>query len=554
MRRIASTKAALAAAALGATALPAQQASEAVRRAPELPQANCTPATLTAEIKTVPAAPLLVEGLGYAGVEPDSDHPEARAWFAQGVRLIWAFDEAEAIRAFKEAQRLDPGCALCFWGEAWARGPTINLRPRTAEIEAARAAATRAAELAERLSERDRLLVRAMSLRTKGPAFDNENYAKILESAALRMPGDDLVATLAADARMVAQTPDKFRPDSLTQRLLERVLARNPGHGGAVHYYIHLTDWIDRQHLAVPYAERLGRIAPAASHLVHMPSHTFYGVGRYRDAAAVNVAAIAADRAYVERVKPPESAYRTGLLAHNMHFAINSALARGDGATALQVSDQYRARYLAGEKVSTGFRLIGSAVYYTHGLHGDALALPEEGQPLGRALRHYARGEALARRGDAAGVRSEAMAMAAILDGPDAAALGSPVAQALVEVARHVLDGRAAMLAGNPEAAAEAYWKGMQRQLSSRFSSDPPLFWYSVRRSYAAALIAAGDHGRAREHLLASIRRWPNDPLALYALSQAEQALGDAASADRNLKRAKAVWAGGLEAVPLTRI
>ena len=88
---------------------------------------------------------MLVDGLGFAGIEADSDNANARAWFAQGVRLIWAFDEAEAIRAFREAQRLDPNCALCFFGEAWARGPTINLQPRTDELAAARAAAARAA-------------------------------------------------------------------------------------------------------------------------------------------------------------------------------------------------------------------------------------------------------------------------------------------------------------------------------------------------------------------------------------------------------------------------
>ena len=88
---------------------------------------------------------MLMDGLGYAGIEADSDNAEAKAWFAQGVRLIWAFDEAEAIRAFQQAQRLDPNCALCFFGEAWARGPTINLQPRTEELAAARTAAQRAA-------------------------------------------------------------------------------------------------------------------------------------------------------------------------------------------------------------------------------------------------------------------------------------------------------------------------------------------------------------------------------------------------------------------------
>jgi tetratricopeptide (TPR) repeat protein len=540
---------------LSASSLPAQQAAEAVRQAEQPAAASCSAPTAPGSAVEAQTKPILVPGLGYAGLEPDSLNKEAIAWFKQGVRLIWAFDEVEAVRAFQMAQSLDPGCALCFWGEAWARGPTINLRPRTEELEAARRAAARAAELGQKLAPRDRMLVDLMVVRTRGNKdFDDHAYAGRLESAALRMPGDDLVNVLAADARMVAQ--DRvFKPDSLTQRLLERVLARTPEHGGAIHYYIHLTDWIDRSYLAVPHAERLGRIAPSASHLVHMPSHTFYGVGRYRDAAAVNVAAISADWSYVSKVRPPASAYRTGLLAHNMHFATNSALMRGDGATALSVADQYRQTY--GARSESGYRLLGSATFFAAGLHGEVaevLTLPEDKNTLSNALRHYARGEALARQGDSAGVRQQAKAIADILDGNQSATLGSKTAESLVKVARHVLEGRAAMLAGDPKAAADAYFKGMQTQAAANFSFDPPLFWYPVRRSYAAALIAVGDHGRAREHLLTTIQRWPNDPLALYALSLADRGLGDTASAERNLARAKAVWAGDLAQVPLSRI
>jgi hypothetical protein len=369
------------------------------------------------------------------------------------------------------------------------------------------------------------------------------------------MPGDDTLAIMAADARMVAWGETEPPVGSLAQQLLERVLARNPDHGGAIHYYIHLTDWIDRQELAVPHAERLGRIAPAASHLVHMPSHSFFGVGRYRDAAAVNVAAIAADRAFVQRARPAASDYRTGLLAHNMHFAIESALARGDGATALAVSGQFRETYLSGE-IDARVRVLGSATYYARGLHDDVetvLALPAPANVFDRAQRHYARGEALARRGDAVAVRAEAAAIAGLRAGRDSPALGRRGEQ-LAEVFQYVLEGRAAMLAGDPRAAAIAYRRAMQRQVASDFGSDPPLFWYSVRRSLAAAMLEAGEHDSARAQLYASLRHWPNDALALYLLSRADRASGNAASADRNLARARSLWAGDVTQVPMPRI
>ncbi len=553
MLRSVIRRGALAGVALASAAIAQQASPDSSRRTPEMSAATCLP---DAQAETTAAAappPVLVDGLGYVGIEPDSDSAEARAWFAQGVQLIWAFDEAEAIRAFAEAQRIDPTCAMCFFGEAWARSPTLNLQPRTPELEAARAAARRALALAEGLSPRDRALIDAAVLRTRdGEDFSNRAYADFLQRATRRMPDDDMIAVLAADALMVAAERGA-RPAPAAQRLLERVLARNPDHGGAIHLYIHLTDWIDRQHLAVPHAERLARIAPAASHLVHMPSHTFYGVGRYEEAAATNVAAIAADRAYAARVRPPASAYRSGLDRHNMHFAIQSALIRGDGATALAMGRRYREEHMTGE-IGLFARLIGGAAWYADGLHGEtgaALGGDDPGHAVDRAFRHYARGEMHARLGDAPAVAAEAAAIAALLGG-EGASFGP--ATPLIEVLRDVLEGRAAMLAGRHDEAAAAYRRGMQAQLAMDAGNDPPPFWYSVRRSLAAALLAGGDARGARRQLEASLRRWPDDPLALYALSQAQQASGRTEAAARSLARARALWAGDVTAIPLTRI
>lgn len=551
--------------ALGLAAWPATASRFATPLHPEeLPDTECVgflspqEATGGSAPAAVPAqtAPVLIDGLGYAGLEPDSRNAEARRWFAQGVRLVWAFDEVEAIRAFQQAQQLDPTCAMCFFGEAWARGPTINLQPRNEELAAARTAARRAQALGASLSPRDRLLVDAMLIRTgAGTEFRNDAYASFMETQALRHPEDDQINIMAADARMVTW-PDGPQPaGTLAQRFLERVLARNPNHGGAIHYYIHLTDWIDRQNLAVPYAERLGRIAPAASHLVHMPSHTFYGVGRYQDAAAVNVAAIAADTAFRARLNPAASEYRWGLNAHNMHFAIESALARGDGDTAQAVSRQYRETYLSGAR-DPRTQTLGTATFYTRGLYDEVdavLALAEPANVFDKAQYHYARGEALARRGDAAGVHGEAAAITALREGRDSPGLGRRGGQ-LAEVFQYVLAGRAAMLANDAPAAMIAYRKAMERQLTAGFGTDPPLFWYSVRRSLAAATLAAGDAQSARAQIYASLRRWPNDALALYVLSQADRAAGDAASAERNLARARALWAGDVTRMPLARI
>ena len=500
--------------------------------------------------------PVLLDGLGTSGITPDTSNEEARRWFDQGVRLVWAFDEAEAIRAFQQAQRLDPDCAMCFWGEAWARGPTINLQPRTEQLAAARTAADRAVALSANLGERDKAVIRAMRSRIGGDAFANAPYAAAMEALAERYKDDDPINVMAADAGMIAA--DNMEEGALSQRLLERVLARTPNHSGAIHMYIHLTDWIDRQDLAEPHAERLGTVAPAASHLVHMPSHTFYGVGRYRDAAQANVSAIAADAAFITALRPPESDYRTGLLGHNMHFAINSALMHNDGTTALSVSDQFRARYLV-DGGEGWRRLIGSATFFSQGLHAPVdtvLALPDAAadNPFAQAMRHYARGEALARRGDRAAIAHEASSIHKIREGDTAPQLGGEMGAAMAEIAQRVLEGRAAMLAGDPAAAATAYRAAMDMQTATLRGNDPPLWWYSIRRSLAAATLAQGDAQSAREQFAASLEAWPNDPLALYGLSLAEARIGNQEAATQALTRARGGWTGDVTAVPLARI
>jgi hypothetical protein len=544
-------------AAFALAALPAEAVQKAGRPTAEATAGACLPAEATPA--AAPASrPVLVDGLGHAGIAPDTASAEAKRWFEQGVRLIWAYDEVEAIRAFQEAQRIDPACAMCFWGEAWARGPTLNLQPRTEEFAAASAAAAKAVALAGRLGPRDRALVEAMRLRAgrKG-AFDNKGYKKAMAKLARRFPADDAVLVIAADAEILLDgRRDRLKEGSNAQRLLETVLARNPDHSGAIHLYIHLTDLIDRQALAERYADRLGRLAPGASHLVHMPSHTFYGVGRYQDAAAVNLAALAADRAFVARARPAPSDYRVGLYAHNSHFAIESALMRGDGKTALEIARHFEERYppAAG---SGRMAVLRAATWYARGLHAapaETLGLPVPDGALLRAMRLYARGEALARTGDSKGVRAEAAALAALRAGPAGRGFGSKPAEALAEIAQRVLEGRAAMLEGRFADAEAAYRLGTTAQETAGFGSDPPPFWYPVRRSLAAALLAKGDAAGALRQIEASLREWPRDPLAFYLTAKARQSLGDEAAAASALARAKAGWDGRVESVPLARI
>src|SRR6478609_8808989 len=197
---------------------------------------------------------------------------------------------------------------------------------------------------------------------------------------------------------------------------LERVLARDPNHPGAMHYYIHAVEASDRPERAEPYADRLRGAIPGAGHLVHMPSHIYYRVGRYLDALADNKTAIGVDEKYLQATNAPMGVYRLGYYPHNVHFVMASAQMAGDGPTVIAAAEKLRG--LIPDRVARDIALVQPvkvAPYFAHALFSapeTILALPDPGDtiPYVKAIWLYARGVALAARGDFAGATKAAEA------------------------------------------------------------------------------------------------------------------------------------------------
>jgi tetratricopeptide (TPR) repeat protein len=295
----------------------------------------------------------------------DTAHPRAQRFVDQGVMLAFGFNHAEARRSFQEAQRLDPSCALCFWGEALVLGPNINAPMEPGANEAALAVLRRAAALAPQAGPRERALVEALEKRySADPAADraalDRAYADAMAAVSARFPDDLALATLAAEALMDLSPWDYWGPGGVEPKgrteeilaLLEGVLARDPDHPGAIHLYIHAVEASSRPQRAEPYADRLARQDLGAGHLVHMPSHIYYRVGRYRDSLEANRRAVAADEAFL-KAAPASGIYAGGYYPHNIHFLMVSAQMAGDGATAIEaagkleraISDEVAAQY-----------------------------------------------------------------------------------------------------------------------------------------------------------------------------------------------------------------
>ena len=484
--------------------------------------------------RAVPKAAMLLDGYGAGGFRVDTVNPQAQAYFDNGMQLAYAFAHKAAIAAMQQAVRLDPNCAMCRWGEAWASGPTINYGVEGAELVAVAKLAARAARMARvKGTPLERKMTTALVARYRnggGGKPGDLAFARKMEALAHAHPADDVIATLAADAWMQAPAgKDDVLYKANCERsvaLLEPVLARHPDYSPAIHFYIHATEEAGVGPRAEPFADRLGALAPKSQHLVHMPSHTFYWVGRYADAARVNRHAVDIGLAQAKAmdVPPPEGVWGLPYHAHNVTFGLGGALMAGDGDTALYLGRPLVAKSGAATKDGAFMQALGGSGYVALALFADlkeVMALPAPKLPYLVGLWHYARGEALARSGNAAGVRAEASAISIPVADKEKEGWAWQASQSL-HIAHAVLDGRAAMLDGNYAQAVAAFRRGaeLQEQPAYGRASDPPLWWFPVRRSLAEAKLASGDRAGARAEAEATMKVRPKDPGATALLAR----------------------------------
>ena len=491
---------------------------------------------------TVPKTPQLLTGYGDGGFAISQAKPAAAKFFANGLELHAAFAHRAALAAMNEAARLDPGCAMCQWGQALTGGPTINYNkdakeraPLLAQAQRARDGATKAG------SPKERALTAALITRytpAKDAATQDRAYAAAMQQVATQFPLDDQIAVLTADALMVAAFTEGGDYDHALLadclKLLETVLARAPEYSPAIHFYIHATEVVGTPELAVPYAEQLGRLAPHASHLVHMPSHTWYWTGRYHDAAEANRRAVEIDKANAKRLGLglPQGVWGLPYHSHNVIFGLGGALMAGDSRTALDLARPLVEMAAQRVKPEPANELLAASGYFALARFDPAsvLALPQPKLPYLKAAWHYARAESLVWMGDLPGARHERDAIPTFIANGHAADWphdGTTAAEQMLGITRAVIDGRVAMAEHRWSDAATAFRLGALFEETKEFAyfDDPPAFWYPVRRDLAAALLAAGDAAGAQREAEASLRLRMLDPVAEQILAAARAVL-----------------------------
>src|SRR5215471_4453105 len=299
--------------------------------------------------------PALMPGLGQNHHPISTKSPETQRFFDQGLTLVYAFNHEEAARAFRRASELDPQSAMPFWGMALAWGPCINLDVDPPHEKAAYEAVQNALLLASGATERERAYIQALAKRySSDPKVDlrklDAEYANGMRDLSKRYPDDLDAATLYAESLMDLHPWKQWtldgRPTQGTEEILavlESVLRRDPNHLGANHYYIHATEASPHPEWALASARRLETLAPAASHLVHMPAHAYMRVGEYSAATHSNAIAAEVDHAYLQESGTTGSMYDILYYCHNLHFLAASSSMEGDFAHAKQAADELSA-------------------------------------------------------------------------------------------------------------------------------------------------------------------------------------------------------------------
>jgi tetratricopeptide (TPR) repeat protein len=492
-----------------------------------------------------------------------TDSPEAQRFFDQGLILTFAFNHDEAIRSFEKAHELDPASPMPLWGKALALGPNYNLDIDPPREKVAHETIEAARKLASDAPDRERAYVEALAIRYSGEPDPDlkqlaREYAAAMGTLSQQYPDDLDAATLYAESLMNLRpwqlwTSD-HKPAEGTMEIvaiLESVLARDPDHPGANHFYIHAVEASAHPEWALPSAQRLERLSPAAGHLVHMPSHVYLLLGDYKRVVGSNDAAARTDHSYIEH-RQAEGIYPALYYHHNLHFIAYGNAMLGRYNDAAEAADQLAASMSAhGSDVPelqiylteyfTPYPLLTAARF------SDWAAVmktrqPHQSLPISNGFWHYARGLALAAAGDAAKAEAEGAKLAAIRDAlPAEGMYGLNAGSDILGIASSVLDARIAAAEGDRKAAIDHLKSAVSAQDRLAYN-EPPDWYYPVRESLGAMLLQDGQAVEAEKVFRADLSKNRRSGRSLFGLMEALSAQGRSTDADLVRARFERAW------------
>jgi tetratricopeptide (TPR) repeat protein len=507
-----------------------------------------------------PGAPTF-KGLGDHHHPIGTKNPKTQMFFDQGVNLMFGFNHAEAIRSFREAARLDPDCAMCWWGVSFALGTNINLPMPADAVAPAWQALQKARALEPYASSEEREWIEALATRySKDPKADrkplDEAFAQAMGRIWRAHPDDLDAGVFWAEAMMDTQPWDYWQGDGVTPKghaleivkVLEEVIRRAPSHPGALHLYIHAVEATTTPQRAEAAADRLESLMPEAGHIVHMPSHIYYRVGRYADAAKVNEAAAKVDEGYIASCKA-QGYYPVGYYGHNIHFLWTSSEMEGRYGAALGAARRLvkavDPEKLAGQMPQGElYAFTPVATLLRFGKWDQVLAEPEPPKALKieHAVWLEARGFALANKGDLAGAKA-VQAQLAVLTKADFkayTAAGMPAGD-MVKLAGALLDGEIARLSGDLPAAIVSFEYAEKLETALPYN-EPPYWHQPTAHLLGAALLQARRAAEAEAVYRESLKTYRLDGWSYYGLAQALDMQGKTTEAAATRAAFAKVW------------
>ncbi|QPD04191.1 MAG: Tetratricopeptide repeat (TPR) protein [Candidatus Nitrospira kreftii] len=476
-------------------------------------------------------------------------------YFNQGLRLVYGFNHAEAIRSFTRAAALDPTCAMCYWGIALAYGPHVNAPMDQSSGVAAYAAVQKALALKSHATASERAYIEALAQRYEADPPDDRArldrlYSRMMEKVAKTYPKDLDAATLYAESLMDLRPWNYWRPDGTPYpetkdivRQLEGVLTRNPNHPGACHYYIHAVEAVNPK-AAVPCAERLARLMPGEGHMIHMPSHIYIRVGRWNDAVQANHHAIHTDEEFIEGQRPM-GVYPLAYYPHNIHFFAFASTMAGRSTQAIEAASTLTSKVNLDAARQVG--LLQEMLPYhtltltTFGKWDEVLAepLPPEDIPFSYTMAQYARGVAHAAKGEWAEAQTALDTVAAT----EAATPEGAEGKTALSIAVHALSGEIATRRGDLNAGITHFREAAKTEDGGLYF-EPPKWYYPIRHSLGAALVKVGQHAEAEKVYREDLRRFPENGWSLFGLAQALRAQGKDTEAAATESRFRRAWTG----------
>ena len=496
----------------------------------------------------------------------------AQRYFDQGLTLLYSFEYGEAVRSFTASTKVDPTCAMCYWGLALSLGSKTNTELNGHELKDASAAIDQALKYVDKNNFSERLYISSLATRYKnispqkltemsglcGVSSLNQDSAKKYLNAMKQLmqllPNDPDVKSLYVAAYidsvewMFWEQNGKPAPQTMgALKILEEAIKENSNHPGANHFYIHMIEGSPNKKQSLPSAIKLGKLVPVSEHMEHMPCHTYYSLGDYHQAIVVNQNAIQRFKDYAATCKAqgfePEPQF---LYFHDYDFLISAASMEGNKSLSLSTANDLKEIITPWLKTTPFLQKMQTPAILMlarFGLWNDILKLPHP--PADKqyvlAIWHYARTLAYIENNQINDAKQELIKFKAIVQqGPVEKNL-EQYGFTILKIADAVLEGLLAEKAKNKTAMLKNYNSAISLQ-DSLYYSDPPGWYFPVRELLGVSLLRLGFSEEAKKAFQQDLEKNPNNPGSLFGLAQSESALGNTDAANKVEQQFKKAW------------